>query len=396
TLDGKQLQDTGAGPLFRSTGVTPLSKIAIPGDWKGDKILFAVPASEGSSVWRAVIEPGEFAITAKPVRVTPGRDADIQPISERGGRIAVFGRQVYNVDIWSYPAATNEGKLTGAPTRWTRDPGIDIVPSLSADGGRLLFQSNRTGYYEPWILDLQGGKETRAGAATQNQTSPLISPDKTKVVYSEERIGRFEQFVKRLGGGPAEVLCEDCGAAATGWRHDSRAVLINTLAEKTRLTVSLLKVDGGEKTLLLDDPRNDLDQARFSPDDRAIVFVARESGGISRLYVAAYRGAGPLPASEWIPITEGKSWDTGPQWSPDGRLIYFISTRDGHRCLWGQRLDGAGRAAGQAFAVAHFHTARRSPARLPFDKTDLMVGRNNILFSLGDLTGNIYCAKVPE
>ena len=33
--------------------------------------------------------------------------------------------------------------------------------------------------------------------------------------------------------------------------------------------------------------------------------------------------------------------DLCPIWSPDGNLLYFLSERDGFRCIWGQKLDPA-------------------------------------------------------
>jgi hypothetical protein len=48
-------------------------------------------------------------------------------------------------------------------------------------------------------------------------------------------------------------------------------------------------------------------------------------------------------------------------WSPDGALLYFLSEREGFRCILAQRLDPATkRLLGEAFPVRHFHTARRS------------------------------------
>jgi len=78
----------------------------------------------------------------------------------------------------------------------------------------------------------------------------------------------------------------------------------------------------------------------------------RVSFGASAPY-APFRDPGPLPPREWIALNDGTFWDTGPQGSPDGRLIYFAS-------------------------------ARRAPALLPFDNTDLFVARDQILFSLGN------------
>ena len=48
----------------------------------------------------------------------------------------------------------------------------------------------------------------------------------------------------------------------------------------------------------------------------------------STIYVAATAG-GP-----WIRITDGKQWDDHPRWSPDSKVIYFLSKRRGFFNVW--------------------------------------------------------------
>ena len=162
-----------------------------------------------------------------------------------------------------------------------------------------------------------------------------------------------------------------------------------------RLGISLVKAGSNGKTAVLEDPDSDLRHAHFSPDDRWIAVLARIDGGSSRIYLAPFR-ASLVPKHEWIALTDGSAWESSPRWSPDGKLVYYVSTRDGYHCIWAQRLDASNKPSGAAFAVYHFHSARRSPAILPFGDTDLFVGRNQLLFSLSELTGNIWSTKVPE
>ena len=123
------------------------------------------------------------------------------------------------------------------------------------------------------------------------------------------------------------------------------------LVRSRRFGVSLLKISTRDKVLLLSDPSYDVGQARFSPDGRWIAFTGRMDSGRSQLFLAPFREQAPANSKEWIPLTDGKRWERSPQWSPDGKLIYFASSRDGYRCVWAQRLDGASKPAGEAFAL---------------------------------------------
>ena len=84
-------------------------------------------------------------------------------------------------------------------------------------------------------------------------------------------------------------------------------------------------------------------------------------------------------------------------WSPDGKLLYFLSERDGFRCIWAQRLDPATKhPSGAAFPIRHFHTSRRSLATVGDPLyIGLSVAVDKLVFSMTERTGNIWMTELP-
>jgi Tol biopolymer transport system component/serine/threonine protein kinase len=390
-----ELKKTGACGNFLRNGIVPDYECAVPGDWDGNHIYFSLPTADGSNLWRADLAAGRREVIDKPLRITSGKSFEIQPYAAPGGRL-VFARQVLNADIWSIPVALDEGTVSGEMKRITREPTLDVYPSLTADGGKLVFLSNRRGTYSAWMLDLKSGAESQVTSSQQDQMWPKISPDGSKVAFTEQRIGRYEQFYVPSSGGPVEVLCEDCGPTISDWSKDSKKVLIDFFSPQKLLTISLLKLDSHDRIQILQHPKYNLMQARFSPDERSIAFVARMDSGHSEIMIAPYQNETRSPDSSWTALTAGSSWDTAPQWSPDGKLVYYSSGRDGFRCIWAQRVDASRQPVGAPIGVYHFHTARRSPGLVPFNGMDMFLGNGQIFLSLGELSGNIWMAQVPE
>jgi len=389
------LKKTGACGNFLRNSIVSGYQCAIPGDWDGNHIYFSVSTQDGSNLWRADVISGRREINDKPVRITSGKNLEIQPYIAPGGQV-VFAREVLNADIWGVPVSINEGKAGAGLNRLTRDPAFDVYPSLTADGSKLVFLSNRRGAYNPWMLDLKTGAESPIVNGTQDQMWPRVSPDGSKVAYAEMRIGRYEHFYTATRGGAPQVLCEDCGPVVSDWTRDGKSVLIDFPSPQKLLTTGLLRLESHERIPILQHSKYNVMQAHFSPDERAIVFAMRMDSGRSKLLLAPYLSESRSLESSWVALTDGNSWDTAPQWSPDGKLIYFTSSRDGFRCIWALRLDASRRPAGAPFAVYHFHSARRSPALAPFNGVDMSVGPNQIYLGLGELSGNIWLAKTPE
>lgn len=70
---------------------------------------------------------------------------------------------------------------------------------------------------------------------------------------------------------------------------------------------------------------------------------------------------------------------------PDGKALYFTSSRDGYSCLWGQRIDASSsRPVGEAFAVQHFH------GRVSFGHGGLSAATGRIAIPLVEKTGNLW------
>jgi eukaryotic-like serine/threonine-protein kinase len=390
-----ELKKTGACGIFRKNAVAPDFQCAVPGAWDANHIYFAASLGDVSNLWRAGLDPVHREVITKPVQITSGKSFETEPYATVGGRV-VFASHILNADIWSVPISANEAKVTGDLKRITNDPAFDVYPSVSADGTKLAFLSNRRGLYNPWVRDLKTGAEFQVSNGKQDQMLPRISPDGSKVAFMEKRIGRYEHFLATTAGGAEEILCEECGPVVSDWTRDGRKVLIDFLSPQKLYTISLLNLQSRDRVQILQHPKYSVMQARFSPDESAIAFVIHMDSGYSQIMVAPFHSESNSPEASWIALTDGRSWDTAPQWSPDARVIYFTSNRDGFRCIWALRLDASHVPVGVPFPIYHFHSARRSPALAPFNGVDMWMGQNQIYLSMGELSGDIWLAKVVE
>ena len=90
-------------------------------------------------------------------------------------------------------------------------------------------------------------------------------------------------------------------------------------------------------------------------------------------------------------------WDDIPRFSPDNRLIYFTSERDGFRCIWARRFDPARKQPqGDPFAVAHFHSMDLSLSGLSLNEFELSVGPRQLVFPLLKQSGNIWLLEPSD
>jgi TolB protein len=98
--------------------------------------------------------------------------------------------------------------------------------------------------------------------------------------------------------------------------------------------LTVVNADGTGKQQLTGPLMVDLGSPSWSPDGRTLAFTGR--GG--DIYVVHAEGSGLRK------LTAGPGWDVGARWSPDGRRILFLSSRDVHRetDLFVMNADGSG------------------------------------------------------
>jgi eukaryotic-like serine/threonine-protein kinase len=360
-----------------------------------NRVLFSARLGDSTNLWKVPLSPETWQVSGLPERVTFGTGEETQPSIAADGRL-VFSNLVSNIDVWSLPIQANQGRVTGEAQRLTQDAARDYCPSVSADGKTLVFLSKRSENTDIWKKDLESGKETALSATPSNEQYPVINDDGTKVAYLIDESQTPATYVLGIKGGVSEKIGDGWYRPAD-WSSDGKWILctLNANDKSPRSRVSLLNVFSREMLDLLQHPDGVLHSLRFSPDERWIAFHATNDPMTRRIFIAPYIKGEAVGEDEWIAVTGGTNMDREPRWSPDGNLLYFISERDGFRCLWAQRLDPMGkRPRGSPFAVHHFHRSRFNNRMGDTGLIGLSLSRDKIFLSLEELTGNIWMTKL--
>ena len=244
------------------------------------------------------------------------------------------GQRVAN--LWRVPILSDRPATWADASQLTFDQAFVEFIDVSADGQRLLTNSDRAGNPDVWMLSGQvGGEMQQMTTGSVPEWAPRWSPDGQAIAfYGYETSNRDIWVMASAGGPPRQLTHNDAAELVPAWSPDGELIAFTSL-RSGNLDIWVTPAQGGEPRQLTRHPGQDR-RPHWSPDGKWIAFVSSRSGDL-RVWRVAAEGGQPEP------VSTGAAYY--PRWSPDGERIYFTGWEDRAGNLWEVSLQsGAERA----------------------------------------------------
>lgn len=207
---------------------------------------------------------------------------------------------------------------------------------LAPDGRQIAFIWDRDDLSDVYVMDAAGGWPRRisfgrASVAFWADETPQWSPDGGWLAFC---IDGHVHVADMRGGLPKRISDFTEAAFSPCWMPDGR--LLVGVERGERIEILLTDRAGAWPRLLVALPGDAVDP-RPAPDGRAVAFLFRPQDDPGRYDLGVVDvDNGQVRILAGLP--KEKHWSA--RWSPDGRLIAFLSQRGGWNDLWLMDADG--------------------------------------------------------
>lgn len=265
--------------------------------------IFSV-AAEGGTV---------TAVTSPPAWMRGDRDLVISPDGRSLAfiRLAAIGvSDIYVQDIRG-----------GAARRITHDGAEVAGLTWSSSGRSLFFASNRSGDFGVWSVASDGGDPIRLGSGLREVRKLSTGADGALAMELVD----VRANLAEVGG---ELITKEAGVQ---WAGDISPTGVLAFVADTRAGRSVwTRAPGQPAQKMTFFQATHIDDLRWSPDGRRLVFVAASHGRYGVYEIAA--GGGPPRI-----LLSGDYEMTSLSWEANGQTLVLAAKRGGVRRLW--RLD---------------------------------------------------------
>lgn len=200
-------------------------------------------------------------------------------------------------DSYDIYMATIDGKIV---KQLTSAKGYDAEGTLSPDGKKMIYCSDKDGDLDLYVMDLKSGKEKRVTNTLGYDGGAWFSPDGKKIVWRASRPST-----------DAEI-------------KEYKELLKEGMVAPTHMEVYVANADGSNAKQI-----TFLEQANwapnFTPDSKHIIFCSNHEykrGFPFNMYLTDINGKGLEK------ISRDRGFDAFPMFSPDGKKIIFASNRN--------------------------------------------------------------------
>lgn len=245
----------------------------------------------------------------------------------------------------------------------TDQAGVEFFPTLSPDGRYIVYAAQENGQFDIFRQEIgTRDRQNLTSGSEADDTQPAFSPNGDYVAFRSERPQARGVYVVPAAGGEARMV-SDTGFHPS-WSPDGTEIVVSSFGRdqptvrstNPRHALTIVNVASGLRRELAS---VEASFPAWSPNGHRIAYWFY-TGTFGRRDIATIPSAGGEPVliakdfavSNWNPV-----------WSPDGKYLYFVSSRSGNMNFWRVRIDERmGAAMGQPEAVVTPSSYSRHPS----------------------------------